>query len=62
MSENGKSGSGDMSTHLRNRRPPSKTWVTCGELEVTTAPEQWGALGSALPPYSHIDFLPGLIA
>lgn len=56
-------GSGDMAAHLRNRRPPpsGETWVTCGELGVT-GPEQWGALGSALPPYSHIDFLPGLIA
>lgn len=59
MSKNGK-GTWDMAAHLRNRRTPP-TWVTCGELGVT-APEQWGALGSALPPCSHGDFLPGLMA
>lgn len=63
MSENGKVALGTWLPILETGDPPpsGETWVTCGELGVT-GPEQWGALGSALPPYSHIDFLPGLIA
>lgn len=61
MSENGKVAPGAWLPILETGDPPPQTWVTCGELGVT-APEQWGALGSALPPYSHVDFLLGLIA
>ena len=55
----------DTAAHLRNREPPNMSYLREGQdgcheeakLGVT-APGQWGAL----PPYSYVDSLPGLLA
>ena len=55
----------DTAAHLRNRRPPNMSYPRQGQEGCpeeaklgVTAPGQWGAL----PPYSHVHSLPGLLA
>ena len=55
----------DTAAHLRNREPPNMSYLRQGhggcheEVKLgVTALGQWGAL----PPYSHIDSLPGFLA